>query len=215
MWDTDLGISTTTANTIITAAGETRWEGDGAVPLGQSKEPQSRHRTTQGHEQSDLGKHLVRSDWGGSVVTPWGKARRPMWLMSQESAGWWTGQGTQTWKAQDGTWPCRPSEVSSVVSNSLQPHGLDSPWHSPGQNTGMGGLSLHHGIFPTLGSNPGFSHHRCILYQLSHKGSPRILEWVAYPFSSGSSRPRNWTGVFCIAGRFFTNWAIREALPTK
>ena len=62
------------------------------------------------------GKHLVRSEWGGSVVTPWGKARSPMWLMSQESAGWWTGQGTQTWKAQDGTWPCRPSEVKVAQS---------------------------------------------------------------------------------------------------
>ena len=39
----------------------------------------------------------------------------------------------------------------------------------------------------------------------------RILEWVAYLFSSGSSWPRNWTWVFCIAGRFFTNWAVREA----
>ena len=38
-----------------------------------------------------------------------------------------------------------------------------------------------------------------------------ILEWVAYPFSRGSSWPRNWTGVSCIVGRFFTNWAIREA----
>ena len=39
----------------------------------------------------------------------------------------------------------------------------------------------------------------------------RILEWVAYPFSSGSSQPRNQTRVSCIAGRFFTNWAMREA----
>ena len=39
----------------------------------------------------------------------------------------------------------------------------------------------------------------------------RILELVAYPFSSGSSRPRNRTGVSCIAGGFFTDWAIREA----
>ena len=43
------------------------------------------------------------------------------------------------------------------------------------------------------------------------QGKPRILEWVAYPFSSGSSWPRNQTGVSCIAGGFFTNWAIREA----
>ena len=41
--------------------------------------------------------------------------------------------------------------------------------------------------------------------------SPRILEWVAYPFSRASSQLRNQTGVSCIAGRFFTNWATREA----
>ena len=40
----------------------------------------------------------------------------------------------------------------------------------------------------------------------------RILEWVAYPFSRGSSRPRNQTGVSCIAGGFFTNRAFSEAL---
>ena len=63
----------------------------------------------------------------------------------------------------------------------------------------------------TQGLNPGLPHCRPILYQLSHKGSPRILEWVAYPFSSESSWPRNQTRVSCIAGGFFTNWAIREA----
>ena len=55
---------------------------------------------------------------------------------------------------------------------------------SPGQNTGVGSLSLLQGIFPTQGSSPGLPHCRQILYQLSHKGSPRILEWVAHPFSS-------------------------------
>ena len=87
-----------------------------------------------------------------------------------------------------------------------------NPWNSPGQNTGVGSLSLLQGILPTQGSNPGFPHCRWILYQLSHKGSPRILEWIAYPFSSRSSRPRNCTRISCIAGRFFTNWANREAL---
>ena len=76
----------------------------------------------------------------------------------------------------------------------------------------MGSLSLLQGIFPTQGSNLGLPHSRWILYQLSHKGSPKILEWVAYPFSSKSSRPRNGTRVSCIVGRFFTNWAIREVL---
>ena len=74
----------------------------------------------------------------------------------------------------------------SVMSDSLQPHGLYSPWNSPGQNTGVVSLSLLHGIFLTQGSNPGLPHCRQILYQLSHKGSLRILEWVDYHFSRGS-----------------------------
>ena len=85
----------------------------------------------------------------------------------------------------------RVCESCSVVSNSLRPHGQYSPWNSPSQNTGVGSLSLLQGIFPPQGSNPGLLPCRQILYQLSHKGSPRILEWVAYPFSRGSSRPRN------------------------
>ena len=71
--------------------------------------------------------------------------------------------------------------------------------NSPVQNTGVGSLSLLQGIFPTQGSNPVW-HCRQILYQLSHQGSPRILEWVAYPFFRGSSQPRNWTEVSCISG---------------
>ena len=100
-------------------------------------------------------------------------------------------------------------ESRSVVSDSLWPHGLYSPWKSPGQNTGVGSLSLLQGIFPTQGSSPGLLHCRRILYQLNHQGRPRILEWVTYPFSSRSSRPRNQTGVSGIAGGFFTNWATR------
>ena len=53
--------------------------------------------------------------------------------------------------------------------------------------------SLHKGILPTHGLNPGLPHCRWILYQLNHKGSPRILDWEAYPFSSGSSQPMNQT----------------------
>ena len=53
----------------------------------------------------------------------------------------------------------------------LQPQGLYSPRSSPGQNTGVGGLSLLQAIFPTQGSNPGLPHCRQILCQLSHQGS--------------------------------------------
>ena len=103
------------------------------------------------------------------------------------------------------------SESHSAGSNSLRPHGLYNLQNSPGQNTGVCSLSLLQGVFPIQRWNPGLPHCRRILYQLSHKGSPRVLEWVAYSFSSRSSWPKNQTGVSCIAGRFFTNWAISEA----
>ena len=67
------------------------------------------------------------------------------------------------------------NESSSVVSDSLRPHGLYSPWNSPGQNTGVGNLSLLQGIFPTQRSNPGLPHYRWILYQLRLQGSPILL----------------------------------------
>ena len=62
------------------------------------------------------------------------------------------------------------SESRSVLSDSLQVHGLYSPWISPGQNTGVGSLSLLQRIFPTQGLNPGLLHCRWILYQLSQQG---------------------------------------------
>ena len=101
------------------------------------------------------------------------------------------------------------SESPSAVSDSSWPHGL---WNSPGQNTGVGSLSLLQGIFSTQGSNPGLPHCRRIFYQVSHKGSPEILKWAAYPFSSGSSPPRNQTSVSCIAGRFFLKTSRRCGL---
>ena len=55
-----------------------------------------------------------------------------------------------------------------------------SPWDSLGKNTGVGSHSLLQGIFPMQGLNPSLLHCRWILYQLSHKGSPRIVEWVTF-----------------------------------
>ena len=83
---------------------------------------------------------------------------------------------------------------------------------SPGKNTGVGCHALLQGVFPTKGVNVGLPPCRRILHHLSHKGSPRILEWVAYPFSRGSFQPWNQTRVSCIAEGFFTLWATREAL---
>ena len=72
-----------------------------------------------------------------------------------------------SWLFTSGRQSLCESESHSVVSNSLRPHGLYSPWNSPGRNTGVGSLSLLQGIFPTQ--------------------------------------------VSCIAGRFFSSWATREA----
>ena len=87
----------------------------------------------------------------------------------------------------------------SVVSDCLRPRGLYSPWNSPGQNTGVGSLSLFQGIFLTQGSNPSLPHCRRILYQLNHKGSPRktgveslsLLQWIFLTQES------NWDPLHC------------------
>ena len=91
------------------------------------------------------------------------------------------------------------SESRSVVSDSLRLHELYSPWNSPGQNTGIGSHSLLRGIFPTQGSNPGLPHCRWILYQLSHQGSPRILEYGSLSLLQGifPNQELNWGLLNC------------------
>ena len=78
-------------------------------------------------------------------------------------------------------------ESRSVVFNSLRPHGPYSPLNSPGQNAGVGSLSLLQGIFPNLGSNPGLLHCRRILSQLSRKGSA-LMEMEKSPNLEGITR---------------------------
>ena len=96
-----------------------------------------------------------------------------------------------------------------VMSDSLWPHGCSPPGFSvhedsPGKNPGVSCHALLQEIFPIQISDPGLLHCRWILYCLSYQGSPRMLEWVAYPFSRRSSQPRNKIGVSCITGRCFT-----------
>ena len=69
------------------------------------------------------------------------------------------------------------------MSDSLWP----MPKNSPGQNTGVGSLSLLQGIFITQGSNPGLPHYRQILYQLNHREGHKIhsrpsinVDWVGH-----------------------------------
>ena len=105
------------------------------------------------------------------------------------------------------------SESHSVVSDSLQPHGLHSPWNSPGQNTGLGSLSFLQGIFPTQGSNPGLPHCRRILYQLSHHMTTgKIIALIRQTFvSKGMSLLFNMLSRLVIAflprsKRLFISW---------
>ena len=85
------------------------------------------------------------------------------------------------------------------------PPGSSFHGDSPGKNTGVGCHALLQGIFkprsPILQADSLPS---------SHEGNPRILEWVAYPFSRGSFQFRNWTGTSCITGGFSTSWALQN-----
>ena len=73
------------------------------------------------------------------------------------------------------------------MSDSLWPHGLNSPWNSSGQNTGVGSLSLLQWIFPTQELNQGLLHCRQILYHLSYQGSHHIYTAAATAAKSRQS----------------------------
>ena len=63
----------------------------------------------------------------------------------------------------------------------------------------------------SLSISPSTEYSGLISFRIDWLDLLAVLEWVAYPFSKGSSQSRNWTRVFCIAGRFFISWAIGEA----
>ena len=99
--------------------------------------------------------------------------------------------------------------VLSVCSDSLWPHGVSSPWNSPGQNTGLGSLSLLQRIFPTQGLNQGLLHCRQIVYQLSYEGSPydsnylttksqQLKNKVMILFHRNRQENNNFTSYICI-----------------
>ena len=80
-----------------------------------------------------------------------------------------------------------PDWLFSRLKVKVKVHGLYSPWNSPGQNTGVGSLSLLQRIFPTQGLNPGLPHCRLILYQLSHAEDRLTPRWhVGQPCGKAS-----------------------------
>ena len=147
------------------------------------------------------------------LLHPWGFSRQEHWSgLPCPPPGYLPDPGIDPGSPglQAYSLPSEPPEKSKSLSHVwLFGTPWNSPWNSPGQNSGVSSHSLLQGIFPTQGSNPGLPHCRWILYQLSHQGSPRILECVDYSFSRGSSQPRDQTQVSCIAG-FFTSGATRK-----
>ena len=86
---------------------------------------------------------------------------------------------------------CLVAQSCPMLCNPMDCSPLGSSVHqdSPGNDTGVGCHALLQGIVPTQGSNPGLLHCRWIIYHLRHRGSPRILEQIAYPFSRKLSIP--------------------------
>ena len=105
---------------------------------------------------------------------------------------------------------CLVTQLCLTLWNPMEcsPPGSFVHGDSPGKNTGVGCHALLQGNLPHPGITPKSPSLLADSYHLSHQGSSSILEWVAYPFSRGSSPPRNWTRVSCIAGRFFTSGAL-------
>ena len=131
-------------------------------------------------ERLKVGGEVDGRGWDGWMASPthW------VWVSVNFGSWWWTGrpgmlQSMDSQRfAHDWATEVNWSTSRSVMSDSLWPHGVHSPWNSLGQNTRVSSLSLFEGIFPSQGSIPGLWRCRPILYQLSHQGNPRILEQV-------------------------------------
>ena len=102
------------------------------------------------------------------------------------------------------------TESCSVMSDSLRPCELYSPWNSLGQYTGVGSLPFSRDL-PNPGIKPRSSTLQVDSLQAEPQGKPKNTRVNSLsPYSRRSSQARNWTRVPCIAGGFSTNWATRD-----
>ena len=166
----------------ITVDGDCSHEIKRCFLLGKSYDQPRQHIKKQRHYFTDKGASSQSYDFTSSHIWMWELDYKESWV--PKNWCFWT---VVLEKTLESTLDCKEikpvkpkgseSESHLVLSDSLRPHELYHPWNSPGQNTGVGSLSLLQGIFPTQGSNPGLPHCRWILYQLSHKGSPFFLKF--------------------------------------
>ena len=112
-------------------------------------------------------------------ATPWTVAHQAPLSMGFSRQEYWSGLPLPSPGAL-------PNPEIKHRSSALQTDSLPSEPPRKPKNTGVDSLFLLQGIFLTQEWNCGLLHCRWILYKLSHQGSPRILEWIAYPISSGS-----------------------------
>ena len=102
-------------------------------------------------------------------------------------------------------------------TNMCLQHSRDlNPWERKGWELPLTPYPLQHPVIWKLVTQSCLALHNPLDYSLPGSSvyeilQARILERVVIPFSKGSSQPRDWTYVSCIAGRFFTIWAIRKA----
>ena len=124
------------------------------------------------------------------------------WLISPKlSARKEKSQNLEVWFRDSTKVKVKVAQLGPTLCESMD----NSPLNSAGQNNGVGSLSLLWDIFPTQGLNPDLPICRRILYQLSQKGSPRILEWVSsVQFSCVQLFATQWTAA-CQASLSITN----------
>ena len=172
------------------------------------------------------GHHLPRAaSW--SSPTPGGEKQAPHWwppgLEAQHSLLWWTLYSlsqyygntctqcvTRIYQLYTSFFECikfkipvnHPQTISlnKIVLFILTDHLFSILLHTESDNCSV----VSHSLWPLNCSPPGPSVHGMV--------QARILEWIAIPFSRGSSQSRDWTQVSCIAGRFFTIWVTHYTL---
>ena len=124
------------------------------------------------------------------------------------------------WCKRKWTWSTSPSADASRIHLQMQQFSKNTGWMLAGAVLITVGPGLCFGVLVLLVTKSYLT--LCDPVDLSPPGSSvhwvfqaRILKWVAIPFSRGSSKSRIQTQVYCIAGRFFTLWATKEALYYK
>ena len=119
------------------------------------------------------------------------------------------------WRLSPCVWKCPAEGKVKVKATQSCPTLCDpmdciySPWNSPGQNTGVGNLSLLQGIFPTQGSNPGLPHCRQIPYQLSHQGSPAKRVWLLIRKRTNNRLLTFHLALICITPQLGLGWDMQ------